>query len=238
MIPWSHLDSAPIPGSGDRLQLYQRDREFSIRVGRAELMNSRQRNSEEALARLACEVIADRKQARVLVGGLGMGFTLAAALPLLGRKATLVVAELIPEVVKWNRAELGELTKHPLSDPRVSVFEGNVLRLMEREKNGFDAIMMDVDNGPEGFTREGNDALYGRRGLATTHAALRRGGVLTVWSAAQSHTFRKNLQRGGFAVNEVSVRSRPGGKGATHTVWVAVRDAGAGKDRKETSHTR
>ncbi len=186
-------------------------------------MNSRQRNSEEALARLACEVIADRKQARVLIGGLGMGFTLAATLPLLGRKATVVVAELIPEVVKWNHETLGELTKHPLRDARVSVFEGNVLRLMEREKNGFDAIMMDVDNGPEGFTREGNDALYGRKGLATAHAALRRGGVLTVWSAAEARTFTKSLQRQGFAVNEVSVRSRPGGKGATHTVWVAVR---------------
>jgi spermidine synthase len=224
MIAWALLDSAPIPGSDARLQLYRRGDEFSIRVGNAELMNSRQRNSEEALARLACEKIAERKQARVLVGGLGMGFTLAAALPLLGPDATLLVAELIPQVVQWNRTALRELARDPLSDPRVRVVEGDVLHSMQHEEPGFDAIILDVDNGPEAFTRGENHALYGRKGLSTAHAALRRGGVLAVWSAAPSPAFRERLRRQAFAVKEVGVRARPGGKGAFHTVWIAVRD--------------
>jgi spermidine synthase len=219
------LDTAEIPGSREQLRLYRHDRDFSIRAAQGELMNSREHHSEDALAQLACKVIEGRKQARVLVGGLGMGFTLAAALPLLARDARVVVAELIPDVVRWNRGELGALTGHALNDPRVEVIVGNVGALMERERNGFDAILLDVDNGPEGFTRRGNDALYDRRGLSIAHAALRRGGVLTVWSAKPSRPFRERLDKQGFHVEEVRVRSRGRGKGAFHTVWVATRDS-------------
>jgi len=185
-------------------------------------MNSRVHNSEEALAELACDRIQNRRGARVLIGGLGMGFTLAAARPKLKPDASLVVSELIAGVVQWNHEYFGELTGHPLRDPRVTVLTEDVGAVMQRERVGFDAIMLDVDNGPEALTRASNSTLYSRKGLAIAYAALRPLGVLTVWSGKPSPAFRLKLERQHFAVQEVTLRARDK-KGAFHTVWVAVR---------------
>lgn len=223
MIPWELLDVASVPESDDELRLYRRGKEFSLRVEQSELMNSREHNSEDVLAELACDRVRDRSGARVLIGGLGMGFTLAASLPRLNKDASIVVAELIPEVVRWNYEYFGEFSGHPLGDPRVTVIDGDVGLLMQREREGFDAIMLDVDNGPDGFTRESNDALYGRKGIAIAYAALRPGGVLTVWSAKPSPAFVERLQRQHFTVEEVTPRSRNQRKGAFHTIWIATR---------------
>lgn len=225
LIPWVLLDVAPVPGGGDdKLRLYQRGTDFSIRIDQSELMNSREHYSEEVLAELACDHVRERKQARVLIGGLGMGFTLAAALPRLKKDASIVVSELIPEVVRWNQEELGGLTGHPLRDSRVAVYNEDVGAVMRRERDGFDAIMLDVDNGPEGFTRESNDALYGRKGITTAFNSLRAGGVLTVWSATPSKAFGEHLERQNFMVQTITTRSRNAEKGAYHTVWFAVRN--------------
>lgn len=158
MRPWELLDTAPVPGEGSELRLYQRGDEFSIKAGPIELMNSRVHGSEDALAEQGCRRIAERPQARILIGGLGMGYTLAAALQELGTDAEVVVAELVPAVIIWNRGTLAELAGNPLNDPRVTVYEGDVSTLINAQQNRFDAILLDVDNGPEGLTRKENDA--------------------------------------------------------------------------------
>jgi len=222
MIPWALLGEARVAVDGKRLSLYQRDSEFSIRLGGGggELMNSRSHGSEEALAELACARLAGRDRPHVLIGGLGMGFTLAAALRQLGATAQLTVAELVPEVVAWNLGPLGELAGHPLADPRVTVCEGDDARVIETQPRAFDAILLDVDNGPEGLTHNANDWLYGSDGLAAAYAALRAGGVLAVWSAGRDPSFTGRLLKAGFAVEEVRVRAR-GSKGARHVIWLA-----------------
>lgn len=223
MIPWILLDSAAVPGRGGELRLYQRGDEFSIRIaGRGELMNSRVHGSEQALAEQTCARLAQRARPRLLIGGLGMGFTLAAALRQLGEQAQVVVAELVPGVVAWNRGPLGEHTGHPLADPRVTVQQGDVARLLNGAQPGFDAILLDVDNGPEGFTRKQNDWLYGVEGLNAAYATLRPGGVLAVWSAGPDRDFVRRLQKVGFEVDEVRVRAH-GAKGARHVIWFATR---------------
>jgi spermidine synthase len=225
MTPWELLDSTPIPGNGGELRLYLRGEEHSIAiVGGGELMNSRVHGSEDALAELACGAVASRPQARVLVGGLGMGFTLAAALRHLGADAEVVVAELIPAVVRWNRGPLGVHAGHPLDDPRVTVKEGDVARLLKRERDAFDAILLDVDNGPEGLTHRDNDWLYSRAGLEAAARALRNNGVLAVWSAGPDRGFTERLRQAGYAVEEVQVRAHAGRKGARHTIWLARRE--------------
>ncbi len=173
------------------------------------------------MARLACERLADRPTPRVLVGGLGMGFTLAAALSDLGPRAQVIVAELVPEVVKWNRGPLGDLANHPLRDPRVTVREIDVATVLEAERHAYDAILLDVDNGPEGITRSGNDWLYGKAGLSATSKALRPGGVLAVWSASPDRAFARRLRATGFAAEEIEVRARGYSRGARHTIWIA-----------------
>jgi len=221
MIPWVLLGEARVAVDGKRLSLYQRDGEFSIRLGGGgELMNSRSHGSEEALAELACARVAGRAPAHVLIGGLGMGFTLAAALSQLDAAARLTVCELVPEVVAWNRGPLGELAGHPLRDPRVAVYEGDVARLIMTQSHAYDAILLDVDNGPEGLTHADNDWLYGCEGLAAASAALRPGGVLAVWSAGRDPVFTGRLFKAGFAVEELRVRAR-GTRGARHTIWLA-----------------
>lgn len=223
-MTWILLDVAQVPDSYAEMRLYQRDKDFSIRVERDELMNSYEHNSEDVLAQLACDPIRDRKAARVLIGGLGMGFTLAAALPRLQADATIVVSELMPEVIRWNYEDLGDLAGNPLADPRVTIVNADVGLVMQREPNGFDAIMLDVDNGPRGFTRELNTSLYGRRGMAVARTSLRPRGVLTVWSAEPSPPFVECLELEHFTVEEVRSRSLNATDGAHHTVWVAVRD--------------
>ncbi len=224
MIPWEHLETARVPDGGGELRLYQRGNEFSIRVDGRELMNSRVHSSEDALARLACERLTDCSNPRVLVAGLGMGFTLAAALSDLGPRAEVIVSELIPEVVKWNRGPLGDLANHPLRDPRVTVVEGDVAAVLRAEPSAYDAILLDVDNGPEGITQKDNDWLYGRTGLSVTAKALRPGGVLAVWSASPDRDFARRLGATGLAVDEMTLRARGYGRGVRHTIWVAQSD--------------
>jgi spermidine synthase len=221
MIPWQLLDSAPIPGNDQLLRLYQRGGEFSIRIDGREVMNSAVHGSEEALAELALARIIGRSRPRVLIGGLGLGFTTAAALRQLGAGGRVVVAELVPAVVKWNRASLGQPAGHPLQDPRVTVREGDVASLLGTEHQAYDAVLLDVDNGPEDLTRRGNHWLYTRAGLEAASKALRPGGVLAVWSAGPDRAFFQRLRRAGFEVDEVRVGSRgPRGR-SRHTIWLA-----------------
>lgn len=223
MAKFETIGTASIPGKGSELRLLQRNDEFSIRIAGTpgELMNTRLHGSEDALAELACRRVADRPQPRVLVGGLGMGFTLAAALKALGADAEVVVAELVPGVVEWNRGPLGSAAGNPLADPRTRVSIGDVGELLHREPGGFDAIMLDVDNGPEGLTRRENDWLYSPEGLATAQQALRPDGVLAVWSAGQDPAFTERLRRVGLLVETVTVRAQRPGKGARHCIWLA-----------------
>jgi spermidine synthase len=223
MIPWELLDSVPVPGSKTELRLYKRGEEFSIRLGRCELMNSRSHGSEEAMAELACARIAGRSRPRVLIGGLGMGYTVAATLRRLRADGRLVVAELVPAVVKWNRGPLADLAGRPLQNDRVTIREVDVAQLLKTERETYDAILMDVDNGPEGLTRKSNDWLYSRAGLDAAFAALRSAGVLAVWSATPNRAFAQRLREAGFAVDEVHVRSRGSRRGARHTIWLAER---------------
>ena len=223
MMPWKLLDHAQMPEGGEELRLYQRGREFSIRVDRHELMNSRVHGSEDALAELACVKIAHRPRPRVLIGGLGMGYTTAAALHRLGADGQVVVAELAPAVVAWNRGPLADLAGRPLHDARVTVREADVARILQAEQRAYDAILLDVDNGPLGLTRKGNDWLYARAGLDAAYVALRAAGVLAVWSAGPDRAFAKRLGRAGFEVTEVSVRARGPRGGGRHIIWLAVR---------------
>lgn len=223
MIPWELLDSAPVPGGGATICLYRRGAEFSIRVGGCELMNSRAHGSEESLAELACAKLTDRPSPTVLIGGLGMGYTAAAALARLGSQARVVVAELVPAVVAWNRGLLAGLAGHPLEDDRITVREIDVARILKTEPQAYDAIVLDVDNGPEGLTHTGNDWLYTKAGLTAAHAALKPSGILAVWSATSDPAFSKLLRQIGFTVEEVTARARGRKGGSRHMIWLAER---------------
>lgn len=215
------LETAPIPNDSGELALYQHGDDFLIKVvGGQDLMSTRTHGSADALADLTCPEVASRVQPRVLIGGLGVGFTLAAALRHLGPDAEVVVAELVPGVVEWNRGPVGEHAGHPLRDERVTVEEVDVSLLLRAGGPSFDAILLDVDNGPEGLTQKSNDWLYSKAGLNVTYRALRPKGVLGVWSAGSDRAFTKRLVAAGFEVDEVPVRAH-GGKGARHLIWVA-----------------
>ncbi len=222
MIPWTLLDTAQIPGGGE-LRLMRRGTEFSIKLGQNELMNSRLSGSEQALATLACRRIQTRERPRMLIGGLGMGFTLRAALAVLGSKAEIVVAELVPSVVAWARGEMAEMFGGSLTDPRVTIREEDVSQIIRSARAAYDTILLDVDNGPEGLTRESNDALYDLKGLTAARVALRPGGVLAVWSSGPDPRFTQRLHKAGFDVNEVPVRANGPRGGARHVIWTAVR---------------
>jgi spermidine synthase len=219
------LGVAQASGDERELRLYRRDEEFSIRAANRELMNSRVHGSEDALGELACARIADCPRPRVLIGGLGMGYTLKAALHGLSAQGKVIVAELIPEVVAWNRGPLGGLAGHPLRDDRVTVREVDVAGILRAEQCAYDAILLDVDNGPRGLTRKGNDWLYAECGLSAAFAALRPGGVLAVWSAGPDQAFSDRLRKTGFKVEELRVRARDVRGGARHTIWIAGRAA-------------
>ena len=201
----------------------RRGAEFSIKLDDNELMNSRLSGSEQALATLSCERLAGREKARVLIGGLGMGFTLRAALAALGPDAAIVVAELVPAVVAWARGPMAEVFGASLSDKRVEIRETDVSRVIGERVAHYDAILLDVDNGPDGLTREGNDALYTARGLRAAYGALRAGGVLAVWSSGPDSAFTKRLKTAGFAVEEQRVRANGARGGARHVIWIATR---------------
>ncbi|HLZ75294.1 spermidine synthase [Phenylobacterium sp.] len=221
MIPWEHLDSAKIPGGGD-LRLMRRGAELSIMSGSTELMNSRLSGSEQALATLAIERLAGRARPQVLIGGLGMGFTLRAALAELSKDAGVVVAELIPAVVAWARGPMAELFAGCLDDPRVTVREADVADLIGSARAAFDAILLDVDNGPGGLNRDANDRLYSIGGLNAAKRALRPGGVLAVWSGGRDDGFTRRLESAGYLAQEIPVRATGGKRGARHVIWLAT----------------
>jgi len=232
VIPWRRLGGVTLAGEARELVLWQRDTEFVIRLGPHALMSSAAHGSEEALAEAACARLAGRAGARVLVGGLGMGFTLAAALRSLPADARVEVAELVPAVVEWNRGPLAHLAGRPLEDPRAGVVTADVADRIRSARPAWDAILLDVDNGPDGLTVATNDRLYSDAGLRAAHAALRAGGVLGVWSVQPDAAFTDRLARAGFAVEEQRVRARRG-KGGRHTLWLATRPGGgAGAARR------
>src|SRR5213080_3024380 len=224
MIPWEKIDTARIPGTDGELRLMRRGKEFSIKLGTNELMNSRLSGSEAALATLAAKKLEAIKKPHMLIGGLGMGFTLRAALAVLGSGSRIVVAELVPAVVAWARGPMGEIFGDSLSDPRVGIRETDVAEVIRSSRTTFDAILLDVDNGPEGLTRKANDALYSSAGLNAAYMALRPGGVLAVWSSGPNAVFSKRLRSAGFDVNEVNIRATGRGGGARHVVWIATRE--------------
>ena len=223
MKPWVCLDTAAVPGGSAPLRLMRRDEEYSIMLGTNELMNSRLSGSEQALADLSASKIAGRTQPRVLIGGLGMGFTLRSALSAFSADAEIVVAELVPEVIAWARGALAPVFGTCLSDPRVTLVNADVGSLIASPGTGYDAILLDVDNGPDGVSRAGNDRLYGAAGLKAARTALRPAGVLAVWSSGPSLAFTKRLQGANFGVETVRARARSGGRGARHIIWIATR---------------
>ena len=221
MIPWKLIASTRVPGGGE-LRLMQRGSEFSIKLDGNELMNSRLSGSEQALATLACDIVAARKQPRILIGGLGMGFTLRAALSVLPQDAHIDVAELVPAVVAWARGPMAEICGDSLSDRRMHIHETDVGAMIGKGASTYDAILLDVDNGPDGLSRPANDALYNVTGLSAAHRALRAGGVLAVWSSAPDQAFTRRLRQAGFGVDEQRVRAH-GKSGARHVIWLATR---------------
>ena len=226
MKPTILLGTALIPDTKTELKLFTHDGEFSIKIaGRGELMNTKTHGSEKALAELACERMGGGENPRILVGGLGMGFTLAATLAATGPTAEVVVAELVPEVVTWNRELMGAASGHPLDDPRTSVFIGDVADVIRNDEGTldegtFDAILLDVDNGPEAMIRRENTWLYSIPGLEAARRALRPKGVLAVWSAGPDQLFRARLKHAGFKVEEKIVRPHRAGKGGRHYIWL------------------
>lgn len=223
MLPWVQLGTAIVPGGGGELRLMQRGSEFVIMAGRIPLMNSRMSGSEEALANLSWERVASRPSPRLLVGGLGMGFTLRALLASATPGTRIDLVEIVPEILEWARGPLAPIVKGSLDDPRVEIRTADVAAVIGAGRSAWDAILLDVDNGPDGLSRPGNDRLYSAAGLGAAKAGLRPGGVLAVWSTAPDAGFTGRLASAGFKVEEKSVRERANGKGARHTIWLASR---------------
>lgn len=220
MIARELIATARIPG-GDELRLFRRGGDFMIVLDRNELMSTRMRGSEQALATMTIARLGDARAPRLLVGGYGMGFTLRAALAALGPRAAVTVAELVPEILAWARGPMAALTAGCLDDPRVRVVEADVASVIAGAGAMWDAILLDVDNGPDGLVRAANDRLYAPDGLAAARAALRPGGLLAIWSAAPDAAFARRLAQAGFEVDEVAVRARENGKGPRHLIWFA-----------------
>jgi spermidine synthase len=228
MRHWTLIDEAPIPGSGQTLGLYESKDDFYIKIsgnssGSQDLMNTRVHGSEDALGELPCKRLPKPGSARVLIGGLGMGFTLAAALKEVGEQAEVTVAELIPQVVEWNHGRLGDHSGRPLDDPRTRVHVGDVAKLLQKTHAYYDVIALDVDNGPEGLTKSANDWLYSTSGIEAAQDALRPGGIVAYWSAGQDRGFHDRLRCSGMMVEEVVVRGY-GNKGSRYIIWLASKD--------------
>lgn len=221
MIPWEKIDQAEVPGGQGIVTLGRRGAEFSIRTAGIELMNSRVHGSEEALAELTFIRIKQKPDLKILIGGLGMGYTLAAALRHSKPDTRITVSELIPAVVRWNREYLGHLAGMPLEDSRVSVEEEDVATLIQKRKSFWDAILLDVDNGPDGLTRKPNDQLYSPSGLKISFSALCTGGILSVWSCGPDPGFTRRLEACGFQTQTISLGARKSQKGGRHTIWLA-----------------
>ncbi len=225
--PWELIDSAPVPDTDSFMRLMRRGDEIVIRVDGRELMSNRMHGSEDALADLACDQLEKRSNrqpfSRILIGGLGIGFTLAAALRRLGPKTEAVVAELVPAVIEWNKGILGQAAGYPTNDPRTTVYEGDVADLIRNPPQPFDAILLDVDNGPAGLTRLSNDWLYSWHGLNAVLGALQPEGVLGVWSAAPDDAFTRRVERVGFNVKPQNVRARGKKGGRRHIIWICTK---------------
>ncbi|MBS1545835.1 MAG: hypothetical protein JST38_01160 [Bacteroidetes bacterium] len=218
------LDRALVPGGGGELLFYQRSGDFTIEVAgmSGELMTTAHHGSEDALAELALQKVGNAAQASVVIGGLGMGFTLAAVLRLVGEKGKVVVAELVPQVVEWNKGPMGERAGFPVNDPRTILHVGDVLELIRNGRSTYDAILLDTDNGPEGLTQASNNRLYSHRGLRSAYRALKPGGVLAVWSTHPHDPFTHRLDMAGFRVEEQKVFAHRN-KGTKHHLWFATR---------------
>lgn len=220
MKPWEILARARTADGGE-LTLTRHDTEYVIKSRGQTLMSSREHESEEALATIGCRYARLLPRPKVLVGGLGIGYTLRAALDVLPPTATVVVAEIVPEIVEWNRGPLATFAGHPLDDRRVRVEIADVAAVMRSHPAGFDAVLLDVDNGPTALTVAANISLYDVRGIALTRAALIPGGVLAVWTAEESPAFARRLKAAAFSVERVRVTSRPGKRGTRHMILVA-----------------
>jgi spermidine synthase len=218
MTPRDLIGTADVPG-GEPLRLFRRGGDFMIVLDRNELMNSRMSGSEEALATMTCARLGNTERPHLLIGGYGMGFTLRAALAVLGPDARLTVAELVPGIIEWAHGPMAALTGGCLDDPRVDIAIGDVVAVIADATAQYDAILLDVDNGPDGLTRASNDRLYTAAGLAAAKRALKPGGLLAVWSAAPDAAFARRLAGAGFTVEEVAVRARSNGKGPRHVIW-------------------
>ena len=229
MLPRETLASASVPGGEEQLHLVSHGRDFIVMLGREELMSSRMQFSEEQLAELTLDRV-EVSAPRVLIGGYGLGFTARAALAKAGPKARIVVAEIVPEILEWARGPMAELTGDSLSDPRLTIELHDVAALIDDAMDGtapaYDAILLDVDNGPESMVREANNRLYSPTGLGRARDALNEGGVLAVWSAAPDHKFTRRLKDAGFEVENLTVRARPNNKGPRHHLWFARKRAG------------
>ena len=223
MTPRELIDVARIPGTNDELRLFRRGSDFMIVLDRNELMNSRMSGSEESLATMTAERLRGGAAAHWLIGGYGMGFTLRAALAVLDDEARVTVAELVPEIIDWARGPMTDLAAGCLDDPRATIVREDVAALIDDARGDYDAILLDVDNGPDGLTRPSNGRLYSARGLDAARAALKPGGVLAIWSAAPDPRFARRLGDAGFGVDEVVVRARSNGKGPRHVIWFATR---------------
>jgi spermidine synthase len=221
MKPTRLLDRSVAP-DGTPLTLHEHDGTLSIRAGGVELMSTRQHHSEERLAELACADLHGRTAAAVLIGGLGLGFTLRATLRQVAADATVMVAELVPAVIAWNRNPAFGLAADVIDDPRIEIIAGDVADVLARSRGRFDGIMLDVDNGARGLTSAANDGLYGPTGLGVARAALRPHGRLAVWSAGADPRFVARMEEAGFAVEVVKARTHPTG-GSWNSIFVGRR---------------
>jgi spermidine synthase len=222
MNRWITIESTTVPASDTELTLLQCADDFAIRISGqpGDLMNSRRHHSEDALAEFTCTRLSAVENAQILIGGLGMGFTLAAVLKTVGVSAAVIVAELVPAVVEWNRGVLGRCAGRPIEDDRTRIHLGDVADLLKQRVDTFDAILLDVDNGPEAMTHSDNEWLYSRAGLQRIYEKLQPEGIVAIWSARADQAFTKRLKKTGFNVQLRTVRARPG-KGSRHTIFVA-----------------